>query len=49
MILQVTGDFGQEVRATIRKIGGAMPEDLPAEPSLKKLTNTPKNLVSKKS
>jgi DNA-damage-inducible protein D len=29
---------GSEVRATIKKIGGTMPEDLPAEQSLKKLT-----------
>jgi len=28
---------GQEVRATIRKIGGKMPEDLPPEKSIKKL------------
>jgi len=29
---------GREVRKTIRKIGGTMPEDLPAEPSIKQLT-----------
>ncbi len=28
---------GSEVRATIKKIGGTMPEDLPPEPSIKKL------------
>ena len=28
---------GKEVRATIRKIGGTMPEDLPAEPPIKTL------------
>jgi DNA-damage-inducible protein D len=28
---------GREVRQTIRRLGGTMPEDLPAEPSLKKL------------
>ena len=30
---------GAEVRAAIKKIGGTMPEDLPPEESLKKLTN----------
>ena len=30
---------GAEVRATIEKLGGTMPEDLPAEQSLKKLTS----------
>lgn len=30
---------GEEVRSTIKKIGGTMPEDLPPEPSLKKLTS----------
>lgn len=30
---------GEEVRDTIRKIGGTMPEDLAPEPSLKKLTH----------
>ena len=28
---------GREVRQTIRRLGGTMPEDIPAEPSLKKL------------
>lgn len=28
---------GEEVRATIKKLGGTMPEDLPKEPSIKKL------------
>lgn len=31
-------DVGAEVRATINKIGGTMPEDLSPEPSLKQLT-----------
>ena len=30
-------EVGSQVRATIRKIGGTMPEDLPAAPSIKKL------------
>jgi DNA-damage-inducible protein D len=30
-------EVGQEVRTAIRKIGGTMPEDLPAEASIKKL------------
>ena len=30
-------DVGEEVRRTITRIGGTMPEDLPAEPSIKKL------------
>ncbi len=43
---QITGDIsaqrihetiGKEVRNTIEKIGGTMPEDLPAEPSIKKM------------
>jgi len=29
---------GEHVRATIKKIGGTMPENLPAEPSIRKLT-----------
>jgi DNA-damage-inducible protein D len=29
---------GNEVRATIKRIGGTMPEDLPAEESIKRLT-----------
>lgn len=33
---------GKEVRATIRKIGGVMPEDLPPEKSLKQLTSKTK-------
>lgn len=31
-------NVGEEVRQAIRKIGGTMPEDLPPEPSLKRLT-----------
>ena len=30
-------EVGQEVRKTIKKLGGTMPEKLPAEPSIKKL------------
>ncbi|MCX5815686.1 MAG: DNA damage-inducible protein D [Proteobacteria bacterium] len=34
---------GQEVRNTIKKLGGTMPENLPAEPSIKKIIcNSPK-------
>ncbi len=33
---------GQEVRQTIRKLGGDMPENLPAEPSIKKLASANK-------
>jgi DNA-damage-inducible protein D len=33
---------GREVRATIRKLNGVMPEDLPAEPSIKKLAQARK-------
>jgi len=29
----------KEIRATIKKLGGRMPEDLPAEESIKKLTS----------
>jgi DNA-damage-inducible protein D len=29
---------GKEVREAIRRVGGTMPEDIPLEPSLKKLT-----------
>ena len=32
-------EVGQEVRKTIKKLGGTMPEKLPAEPSIKKLVN----------
>lgn len=35
-------------RATIRKIGGVMPENLPPEPSLKRLTKGPKKITKKK-
>jgi DNA-damage-inducible protein D len=31
--------IGQEVRNTVKKLSGTMPENLPAEPSLKKLTS----------
>ena len=40
---------GEEVRAAIKKIGGVMPEDLAAEPSLKKLTASPKKKLIKPS
>jgi DNA-damage-inducible protein D len=41
---------GAEVRATIHKIGGAMPENLPPEPSLKRLTSQkPKRLIKRES
>lgn len=33
---------GQEVRATIKKLGGSMPESLPAEESIKKIAGTMK-------
>jgi len=35
--VQTHKQVGMEVRATIRKLGGTMPEDLPAAPSLKRL------------
>lgn len=35
-------EVGKEVRATIKKIGGTLPENLPAEPSIKKLVNEKK-------
>ena len=35
--IRVHRKIGETVRATIKKIGGTMPEDLPAEPSIKKL------------
>lgn len=38
-----------EVRATIRKIGGVMPEDLPPEPSLKRLTKRPRQVAKQES
>ncbi len=45
---QVHREVGQEVRNTIKKLGGTMPEDLPAEPSLKSLARarkTPRKLL----
>jgi DNA-damage-inducible protein D len=36
---------GREVRATIKKIGGTMPENLPAEPSIKTLLNKRKKQI----
>lgn len=41
--IQTHKAIGAEVRATIKKIGGTMPEDLPPEPSLKKLTSKKKS------
>jgi len=41
-------EVGAEVRASIKRIGGTMPEDLPPEPSIKKLANR-KRLSSGKS
>jgi DNA-damage-inducible protein D len=38
---------GAEVRATIRKLGGTMPEDLPPEQSLKKLTRKKRGKLPK--
>lgn len=36
--IQTRYQVGNEVRTAIRRIGGTMPEDLPAEPSIKRLT-----------
>lgn len=36
---QTHREVGAEVRNSIRRIGGTMPEDLPPEPSIKKLAN----------
>jgi DNA-damage-inducible protein D len=45
--IQTHHSVGREVRATIQKIGGTMPEDLPPEPSIKKLkTQRKKQLKS---
>lgn len=41
-------EVGQEVRKTIKKIGGTMPENLPPEPSIKKLVNRRRKLLSNK-
>lgn len=38
---------GREVRQTIKRLGGTMPEDLPAEPSLKKLATLKKTKAIK--
>jgi DNA-damage-inducible protein D len=38
----VHNEVGRKVRDAIRNIGGTLPENLPAEPSLKKLTGTRK-------
>ena len=38
-------DVGTEVREAIRRIGGVMPESLPAEPSIKKLERRRKKLL----
>jgi DNA-damage-inducible protein D len=37
---------GQEVRATINKLGGTMPENLPSEPPIRKLVSQRKKQVS---
>jgi len=40
-------EVGREVRATIRKLNGIMPEDLPTEPSIKKLAQARKKETTK--
>ena len=46
--IEIHKRVGEEVRTTIKKLGGTMPEDLAPEPSLKKLTSTkkPKKIAS---
>jgi DNA-damage-inducible protein D len=39
---------GKEVREAIKRVGGTMPEDLPLEPSLKKLTASQKKALKAK-
>ncbi len=39
--------IGQTVRDTINKIGGTMPENLPPEPSIKKLTSKRRKAINK--
>lgn len=43
--MSVHKETGKEVRETIRRLGGTMPEDLPAEPSIKKLIATKKKVA----
>ncbi len=40
--IQTHREVGQAVRATIQQLGGVVPEDLPAESSIKKLASTRK-------
>lgn len=44
--IQTHLDVGREVRTTIRKLGGTLPEKLPAEPSLKKLVTKSKKQIN---
>lgn len=44
---QVHKEVGEEVRSAIKKLGGTMPEDLPAEPSIKKLTAAKKKAAKR--
>lgn len=37
LAIRAHGDVAAEVRTAVRKMGGIMPEDLPAEPNIKKL------------
>lgn len=41
-------EVGKKVRQTIKELGGTMPEDLPVEPSIKKLAATKNKLPKKK-
>jgi DNA-damage-inducible protein D len=41
-------EVGKEVRSAIKRVGGTMPEDLPLEPSLKKLTAAEKKSLKAK-
>ncbi len=45
--LLVWETVGKEVRETIKKLGGTMPENLPAEESIKKLTGKQLNKMLK--
>jgi DNA-damage-inducible protein D len=42
---RVHNEVGRKVRQTIRDIGGTLPEELPAEPSIKKLAQAKKKLL----
>ncbi len=42
---RVHNEVGRKVRQTIRDIGGTLPEELPAEPSIKKLAQAQKKLL----